>query len=204
MKEPGKEYLRKKDYEVRDAVWDSDEKQYVEKMVKREHYSKGLSKVSVFRHVLVRKSDEVIVGAALWLPPTAKAAQSVSKHFFDEKDQHRRVMCLSRLVVLPEVPCNGASFLLSKSERLIKADKRYDIGVTYADERQGHLGKIYEACNWDNLGASKHKTPCYVCIETGRQMSRKRGAKNLTHIEMLEAGFDFKGKFAKIKFVKLF
>jgi len=109
-------------------------------------------------------------------------------------------LALSRFVLSPEVPKNGASFLLSRSVALIKSDGRWDCLVTYADEWQGHTGTMYRAAGWDYAGKTK---PERVYTRDGVMVARKAGPRTRTHSDMLGAGCVCVGSFAKHKFVKV-
>jgi len=168
----------------------------VRDMVREWHYSKSVPNTSTYRHGLYRSEDYPLVGvcfgAALWIPPTRTAAESVAGEGW------KGVLCLSRLVVAPEVPPNGASFLLGRSMKLIDR-KRWPVLLTYADTAHGHTGAIYKATNWTELG----ETPAGdVWVDKqGRQCGRKRGGTTLTRAEMLERGYEQLPSLPKIKFV---
>ena len=132
------------------------------------------------------------MGVAWWIPPTKNAA------FATYPENWRRVLSLTRLVINPCVPKNGASFLLSQSIKLIDVDKKWECLVTYADTWQGHTGAIYKATNWEYMGETK-PSPIFQ-NSNGKMMGRKRGGKNLTKIELSKLGFNEIGKFCKHKF----
>ena len=158
------------------------------------HYSRSVPNTSTYRHGLYLRSrpEGSCFGAALWIPPTRTAAESVAG------DEWRGVLCLSRLVVRPEVPPNGATFLLGGSMRAIDR-LRWPVLLTYADTAHGHTGAIYKATNWIELG----ETPAGdVWIDgEGRQCGRKRGGKTLRRAEMLARGYRQLPSLPKIKFV---
>jgi hypothetical protein len=159
-------------------------------IVRQFHYSKTTANTSVERHGLFSPAGE-LVGAAMWMPPTKPAALSVS-------DDWKTVLCLSRLAISPDVPGNGASFLLGASMRLI--DRKWRTLLTYADTAQGHAGAIYLATNWERLGERKGD-PRWIHPETGEHRGRKRGPFNLTAKELQAAGYERQPPMPKIKFV---
>lgn len=110
-------------------------------LVEQFHYAKSGSKQSVATHGLYRVGDDKCYGVTWWLPPPSKVA-SASVH----KDW-RNVLSLSRLVIHPDAPKNAASFLLSRSVKMLP--ERYHALVTYADTWQNHTGAIYRATNWE-------------------------------------------------------
>lgn len=180
------EHLRASDY----IVGSIDQREAVA-FIEAQHYAGGAPNTGVYRHGLFNGPD--LQGVALWLPPTRRAAESVNR------DNPRGVLALSRLCVAPEVPTNGASFLLGRSMRLIDRAK-WPTLLTYADTREGHTGAIYKATNWTCLGevpgsdAWEHK-------ETGERRGRKRGKRNLSTIEMRALGFRKLPTKPKIKYV---
>ena len=108
-------------------------------LVTEYHYSKSSACTAVYSHGMFDK-DGWIVGAAMWMPQLMKASVRTSQEagFSD----HRGVLHLSRLVCVPDLPGNSASFLLGRSMRLIDR-KRCPVVVTYADIGMGHLVTIY-------------------------------------------------------------
>lgn len=149
-------------------------------LVARFHYSGRGSHTGTIKHGLIRKSDWDIVGCAWWLPPTKHAAMSVW-------DNWRAVLGLHRLVVHPDVPTNGASFLIGRSIRLIKQyHPRWEYLLTYADSGEGHDGTIYKATNWDYLGRTRGEQ---LWVDSdGKYISRK-STRGRTVQEMKDLGY---------------
>jgi len=162
-------------------------------LVEQHHYSKGGSNTAVYRHGLFHiDAPDICLGVAWWLPPTKVAAQSVH-------DDWRRVLSLTRLVVVPGVPTNGASFLMARSIREIQRTGDWTALVTYADEGQGHTGAIYKATNWTYKGIRPGHA---VWVDsTGRHVAKKAGPRTRKNAEMLELGYTNTGATRKHKFV---
>lgn len=127
------------------------------------------------------------------MPPTRRAAESVAGAGW------QGVLCLSRLVILPDEPTNAATLLLGASMRLVAADTRWHTLLTYADTRQGHTGAIYRATNWHYLGLQPGSSS-WVDPGTGRQVARK-ATHSRTVDEMLAAGYQRIPPSPKHKFV---
>ena len=161
----------------------------------KHHYSKGCSNTAVYVHGLFRKNEDTLLGVAQWHPPTRVAAESVNR------DQWQRVLSLTRLAVHPDVPKNGATFLMARSMRLIEQDQKWVSLVTYADEFMGHTGAIYRAANWEYVGLMK-PNPRWEDAE-GRQVARK-ATKSRTNAQMEALGYRLVGSYRKHKFVKHF
>lgn len=179
-------HLRTQDYSVGDVTWPT-----AREFIRAHHYSKGCSNTRVYAHGLFQ--DACLVGVAQWLPPTRVAAESVNK------DNWQRVLSLSRLAVHPDVPTNGASFLLGRSIRLIQTQEKWVSLVTYADDFMNHSGAIYRATNWEYVGHMKG-SPRWE-DENGRQVARKATVSR-TNAEMESLGYRMVGVFGKHKFVK--
>ena len=160
-------------------------------MIEQNHYSKSCPNTSTFRHGLYSGAGE-LCGVALWIPPTKNAAATVDTEW-------RRVISLSRMVVVDGVPINGASFLLGRSIRAIRKDGRFRTLLTYADTAHNHTGAIYKATNWQCLG----EVPAGdVWIDRdGKQRGRKRGRFTYTKAEMESMGLCRLPSLPKIKFV---
>lgn len=120
-----------------------------------------------------------LLGAALWLPPTRRAAEAVAG------EDWRGVLSLSRLVVAPEAPRNAATFLLASSMRMLDRD-RWPVLLTYADTRHGHTGAIYKATGWE-LDAATCAGSYFV--KDGRQVGRKRGKRNIPVAQLRAEGY---------------
>jgi hypothetical protein len=180
--------LSKKDYEVRPApLW------VAQDLVEKYHYAKGGSNTAVYVHGLYRKDDLECLGVAWWLPPTKVCAIKT----YPEGDW-TKVLALSRLVVLPEVPQNGASFLIGESIKRIRRIGDWDCLVTFADLWRGHGGAIYKATNWKYLEETE---PTDVWVNSdGRMVSRKAGPKTRTKQQMLDLGCTMVGSFPKHKY----
>lgn len=165
------------------------------RIVESYHYAASATNTRVYTHGIFRvqdMDDDMCLGAAWWLPPTKNAAMAT----FPEGDW-RKVLSLTRLAISPEVPKNGASFLLGRSIKMIDSDKWHCL-VTYADTWQMHTGGIYRATNWEYLGITR-PSPVFQSGD-GRVMGRKRGGKNLTVDELAAEGFHKIGNFSKHKF----
>lgn len=157
-------------------------------LIARYHYAGGCSNTVTACHGLVERATGHVRGVAWWLPPTRKAAAA---HWSNPD----AVLSLSRLVILPDVPTNAATFLVMRSAALLP--KRWPCLVTYADTERGHTGRIYTAAGWEDRGLSE-PTPVWVNGE-GQRVARK-STRSRTNAEMAELGHVFLGYFAKHRF----
>jgi hypothetical protein len=167
-----------------------------QRIVEKYHYAVGGSNTGTYVHGLFRFNeffDEQCLGVAWWLPPTRSAALATYPINCEG------VLSLSRLAILPGVPANACSFVVSRSRKLIDREK-WPCLVTYADEWRGHTGAIYRADNWQYVGLTKPQ-PVYQI--NGRLTSRKAGPRTRTHKEMLALGAEYLGRHPKHKYIRL-
>jgi hypothetical protein len=165
-------------------------------LVEKYHYAHGGSNTATYLHGLFRRDDRWkanCLGVAWWLPPTKSAALATYP------ENWQGVLSLSRLVVVPDVPKNAATFLMSQSRKLIDRNV-WPCLVTYADDWRGHVGTIYRADNWQFVGKTK---PQPVYVKDGRMVARKSGPHTRTHTEMLALGCELLGRFSKSKYLRL-
>lgn len=162
-------------------------------LIEKHHYSKSVSFLGVYIFGLFKRGDTDIKGVSWWIPP---AKGSVDKY---NPGKHKSTLSLHRLVIVPGVPTNGASFLIGRSIRLIKQAGLYNYLITYADTWQGHTGAIYKATNWEYRGMSS-KTPVWVNSD-GKQVSnlnRHMGRRaSYTNKELQDSDCKMLGRFAK-------
>jgi len=182
-------FLKKEEWEVRPVSIC-----VARRIIEDFHYAAGASNTATYLHGLFRKGeifDEQCYGVAWWIPPTKSAAKAT----YPERWQG--VLCLSRLVIMPDTPKNACTFLLARSRQLINV-KLWPCLVTYADDWRGHTGGIYRADNWQYVGKTK---PERVYQIDGRMTARKASGHTRTHAEMLMLGAQCPGSFAKHKFI---
>lgn len=159
-------------------------------LVERYHYMHGGSNTRTYLHGLFRRGalfDWDCLGLVWWLPAMVSTAQKMLP------ENPGGVLCLSRLVVLPDVPKNAATYLIGRSVRLIDRE-RWPVLVSYADEWQGHTGQVYKAAGWHCGGKTRPKA---VYTLAGRVVSTKAGKRTWRHSEMLAMGCELVGYFPK-------
>jgi hypothetical protein len=157
-------------------------------LVRQFHYARGAANTATHLHGLYRRSDLQLMGIAWWIPPTKTAALA----WWPEANE---VLSLSRLVLSPAVPKNGATFLLAGSVK--RLDPRWRCLITYADTWRNHTGHIYRACGWEYLGLTKAER---TYVKDGVMIARKAGPRTRTHAEMLAIGAECIGSFARHRF----
>jgi hypothetical protein len=97
------------------------------------------------------------------------------------KEYAHMVIELNRLVLNEGLPKNSTSYLVSKSLKLLPKPK---IIVSYADSAQGHIGYIYQACNFIYTGlSSPFKDPKVKGLEHQHHATYAHGKTNKQMIE---------------------
>lgn len=159
-------------------------------LVEHYHYAGSSPSAATRCYGLIKKeAPETLLGAAIFRPAPIGAARAQCP------EDPQKVLCLSRLIVVPEIPRNAASYFMARCLRQLGQEKKWKIVVTYADTWQGHDGSIYKAANWDYLGLT---TPQPVWTLDGKFIGKRRGKqKPLTDIELTAMGATFHGRFAK-------
>ena len=183
------EHLHKSDWYVRAVSLE-----LAQRLVRMYHYAKGGANTGTYVHGLFRQGaylESDCRGVAWWMPPTMGAAKATYP------ENPNGVLCLSRVVIVPDMPTNSASFLVGRSMQMIDRE-RWPCLVTYADEWRGHTGGIYRATNWTYCGFTQ---PEPVFVLAGRMISRKAGPKTRTRADMAELGAECVGSFRKHKFI---
>ncbi len=188
---PNKPVARRKDYQF-------DEGSHGEavELIRAYHYAKGAANTSTARTIMRR--EQRAVGAALWMPPTAGAAKALAKRHLGSENLHKKVLALSRLVVVPGEPQNAAGILLGRTTKDVARDERWALLVTYADEAQGHEGTIYRATGWTFDGFTEPQIAWHL---DGKQVSRL-STKSRTYEEMRAIGAT-QSKSRKRRFYKI-
>lgn len=185
---PAVAVLKKADYTVKTVPLAT-----CQELVAKHHYARTGSNTATFRHGLFLKSDpDKCLGIAWWIPPTKSAALA------NYPKNWMAVLVLSRLVVCPEVPQNGASFLIMQSVKLIREDSRWKCLLTYADKWQKHSGAIYKATNWNQCGETAPEATWLD--KNDRMVSRKAGPHTRTKSEMLALGSRMIGRYSRVRF----
>lgn len=185
MPKIGDDNLKRNEWHVADVSI-----QVARLLVTKYHYAKSATNTRVYTHGLFRNGSDKCYGVAWWIPPTKTAAQA-------SWDNWKKVLTLTRLVVMPGVPKNACSFLLAGSVKMIDR-KAWECLITYADTMRNHTGNIYRASNWQYTGLTAPET--VFTDRHGRMMGRKRGQRTLTVEEMEREDFTSKGKSQKHKF----
>lgn len=162
-------------------------------LIKLYHYSHSHSKQSVALHGLFLMQDDYNVlpyGVCWWIPPPSPSVARYCSPDFEG------VLSLSRMILTPDAPRNAASFLLSRSIKLLP--EQYHTLVTYADTWQGHTGGIYRATNWHYDGLTDKK-PVYVDNE-GAMVSTRKGDKTIS-IQSMNQQYTLLGHYSKHRFI---
>lgn len=159
------------------------------RIVEQFHYAKHGSSWRVYTFGLFLRRDPNCWGVTWWIPAPKL---SVDKY---NPGGYKTTLILSRMVVHPLVPTNGASFLLSGSVKRIAGIGRYDTLMTYADTWKGHSGAVYRAANWTYEGMSE---PTAIWLDNqGVLGSAYCQGRKLPGAIMRERGYEMHGYYPK-------
>jgi len=111
---------------------------------KEKHYAHRIPSVSWAYGLYIDDALEGVVSYGTPASSTLLSGVCGNKH-------SDKVIELNRLILNEKLPKNSTSFLVSKSLKLLPKPK---IVVSYADSGQGHIGYIYQACNFIYTGLS--------------------------------------------------
>lgn len=138
-------------------------------IIREFHYSNSSGKTGVLFGGLTHRLSGRIMGACIWNTPAFGSARWVS----DRVGCHRtEVVSLSRLAIDDRVPRNAASFILSRSFKILRS-KGYKAAVTFADPLHGHSGQVYSASGW--VSAGRGGDAFNWTDPSGKMRSRKHG-----------------------------
>jgi hypothetical protein len=111
------------------------------------HYAKRIPSISYAFGLF--KLNELVGVVTYGTPPSSTLRLGVAG-----KQNADRVLELNRLCLRDNLH-NEASFLVSRSLRQLPQGS---IVVSYADTEQGHIGYVYQACNFKYYGLSAKRT----------------------------------------------
>lgn len=114
----------------------------------KKHYAKRIPSITYAFGLYV---DGILKGVVSYGTP---AASALLKGICGE-EYSDIVIELNRLVLDEHSPKNSASFLVGRSLKLLPKPK---IIVSYADTEHGHIGYVYQACNFIYTGLSAKRT----------------------------------------------
>lgn len=158
-------------------------------LVEAFHYAGSSPSAATVCYGFARKeAPDDLLGAAIFRPAPLGSAKK------ECPDDPQAVLCLSRFVLVPDMPYNAASYFLSRCLQLLKSERRWASVLSYADTWQEHVGTIYKATNWESLGLT---VPQPVWTLDGKFIGKRRGKKSLTDADLRAMGATFHGKFSK-------
>ena len=113
----------------------------------QKHYAKRLPMI-MYAYGLYK--DNILVGIVTYgLPGSPMVARGICG-----SEHEKKVLELNRLCLLNNEK-NESSFLVANSMKLLP---KPSIVISYADTGQGHVGYVYQACNFIYLGLSVKRT----------------------------------------------
>lgn len=145
------------------------------------HYSHGIHNGPMCYGMYEK---DILVGVCAFATP---CSENVRSSVFG-KQYKNRVTELHRLVLLDRMPHNSESWFISRSLKLLKINKPDLWGIlSFADQTQGHVGTIYQACNAIYTGTS-NKATFYIDID-GRLRHPRQNGINITSSKARQLGW---------------
>ena len=190
MKEPNKKYCDTSKVSIHPIA-----KSIAKKMIIEKHYSHAWT---MCRYALgiYHKSDDVyfgndkLIGCLIYGYPVGRsAAKSISDDI-----ENDNILELTRLYIDDGYGSNIESYSLSQSFKWLKSnDENIKVLLSYADNGQEHLGKIYQATNWiyQGLNSDMNLMPNWsISIQEepykwihSRTVFSKWGSHNIDHLK---------------------
>jgi hypothetical protein len=117
-------------------------------LIERYHYSHSTSGVNGRLNFGLFDRDRLVGAAIVGQPATPNVAAKYSG--LDKL----KVMELRRFCLVDDAPKNSESYFLSKMVWWMKKNSAVDLLFSFADATYGHIGIIYRAANWKEVGLS--------------------------------------------------
>lgn len=138
----------------------------VEPWILEKHYAKRMPNIMFSFGLYI---DDSLVGVVTYgLPASPFLCVGVCGERHKDK-----VLELNRLCIDDGIR-NGASFLVAQSMKMLPSPL---IVVSYADTSMGHVGYIYQACNFYFTGTTKERTDMFA--GEGKHSRHNNGNKDL-------------------------
>lgn len=136
------EQLQKEHYTVKECPIET-----VREICREKHYLKRVP--HIMAHYGLYKGELLLGIITFGIPPSPYLMKICGEEY------KSAVLELNRLWCYDEAPRNSESYLISQGLKMLKKDKpEIKVIVSFADTRQGHLGYIYQATNWNFTGYS--------------------------------------------------
>lgn len=146
------------------------------KLISEHHYSRWFDGFIVYATGLYRRDDpeKKCYGCTIW----STAVGACGLKYYPKAP--KKVLSLSRLVIVPGVPKGACSFLLRHTTRHFIDKDKWPFLLTFADEWRGHAGIIYQAAGWTFAGYTK---PRPIYLKNGELVSKRTfvGIDNPSH-----------------------
>lgn len=121
------------------------ERKEIKDFVETWHYSKSINGI-ISDYCFKLMDGDRIIGAAIY---GRMAMAGVWKKYVDKPEE---LIELRRLCCIDETPKNAESRLIGQSIRWLKRNTGVKVIISYADQTYGHIGTIYKATNFQNIG----------------------------------------------------
>lgn len=124
-------------------------------LVEKYHYAHRVPSIVFSVGLFV---DNILAGCVTYGIPPVPNVQRICG-----EENRRKTLELNRLFIFDWCGKNSESYLISKSFWWLEKEKnQYKILVSYADNKEGHFGYVYQATNWIYTGKSPAMNVGYV------------------------------------------
>lgn len=148
-----------------ELIKDKKEKKICYDFVKNNHYTKMVGAGSNLCFGLYE--NKKLIGVGLWREPNGRLTYKLFDVFNCNYENNKKILDLTRLVLIDETRKNTESYFLGWMIKYIKNKLKIDYLITYADFNQGHNGIIYKASNWMSFGLGGDSRKVYKINEDG-------------------------------------
>lgn len=139
------------------------ERKEIKDFVETWHYSKSINGI-ISDYCFKLMDGDRIIGAAIY---GRMAMAGVWKKYVEKPEE---LIELRRLCCIDETPKNAESRLIGQSIRWLKRNTQVKVIISYADQTYGHIGTIYKATNFENIG---YTSPGRVIMYRGKKFHDK-------------------------------
>ena len=111
---------------------------HIRHIFENHHYKKGAMGGGISVCFAMFEGDNLVGGSVLGLPRHNK--------------KYKNCIDIRRMSLLEETPSNSESWFLSQIIKWCGSNTDYDYVLSYSDKTVGHIGTIYKASNFKNVG----------------------------------------------------
>ena len=120
----------------------------IREFIEKYHYSKSINGC-IADYCFALYDDDKMIGAMFY------GRMAMRNQWCRFAQNENEVIELRRLCCVDDTPKNTESFFIGRTLQWLKKHTLIKVVVSYADAEYGHIGTIYRAANFKNLGLQK-------------------------------------------------